>query len=183
MRRSTLVLALAGVALIVVAIVAWLALPRAPLLAPTGGEDCAQAQESNAAAPGLVLEQLSGGHLALQDLAGNVLLVNTWATWCPPCREELPALEAVHRRYRDQGLIVLGVNIGEGRDEVQRFVTRSGLTFPILLDPDEASLRAFESISLPSSFLIDRQGHVRARWLGATCERELEEAILPVLGN
>jgi peroxiredoxin len=176
-------MAAAGLALIVVAFVAWLVLPRSPMRAPADGEDCAPAQEANAAAPELTLEKLSGGRLSLHDLAGDVVLVNTWATWCPPCREELPALEAVHRRYRDQGLIVLGVNIGESRDAVQRFVTRSGLTFPILLDPDEDALRAFGSISLPSSFLIDRRGSVRARWFGATCERKLEGAILPLLGN
>jgi len=183
MRRSPLTLAFAGLALIVVAIVAWYALPREGTLAPAGGEDCAPAQRADAAAPRLTLGLLSGGRLSLEDLAGEVVLVNTWATWCPPCREELPALEAVHRRYDDQGLLVLGVNIGESRDEVQRFVTRSGLTFPILLDPDEEALRAFGSISLPSSFLIDRDGRVRARWFGATCERELEGAILPLLGT
>lgn len=183
MRRSTLTLALTGLALIGVAIVAWYALPREGTLAPAGAEDCAPAQQADAAAPKLTLELLSGGRLSLEDLGGEVVLVNTWATWCPPCREELPALEAVHRRYEDQGLRVLGVNIGESRDEVQHFVTRSGLTFPILLDPNEDALRAFGSISLPSSFLIDRDGRVRARWFGATCERELEGAILPLLGT
>jgi thiol-disulfide isomerase/thioredoxin len=183
MRRSTLVLALAGLALIVIAIIAWLALPRVALVTPAGDDDCAPALEADGPAAELALEQLSGGQLTIQDLAGDVLLLNTWATWCPPCRKELPALEAVYRRYRQQGLIVLGVNIGESREIVERFVTRSGLTFPILLDPDEASLPAFGTISLPSSFLIDRQGNVRARWIGATCERELDEAILPVLGN
>lgn len=182
MRRSTLSLAAAGVALIVLAFVIWLALARGLSKAPAGGEDCAPAQAVEADAPELTLELLLGGQLALQDLHGDVVLLNTWATWCPPCREELPALEAIHRRYRDQGFTVLGVNIGESRDEVRRFVTRSGVTFPNLLDPDEASLRAFKSISLPSSFLIDRQGVMRARWLGATCERELEDAIRPVLG-
>jgi len=182
MQRSTFAFAVAGLALIIIAIVAWHALPRAQAFAPAGSEDCAPAQEADAVAPELTLEELSGRELALQGMAGEVVLVNTWATWCPPCRKELPALEAVHRRYDDQGLIVLGVNVGESRDEVQRFVTRSGLTFPILLDPNEDSLRAFGSISLPSSFLIDRDGKVRARWFGATCERELENAILPLLG-
>ena len=182
-RRSTLVLAVAGMTLIVIAIVVWLVLPQVPGLAPAGDDDCAPAQEANGLAPDLALEQLSGGQLSLQELAGDVVLLNTWATWCPPCRKELPALEAIYRRYREQGFVVLGVNIGETRDLVGSFVTRSGLTFPILLDPDEASLRAFGTISLPSSFLIDRQGTLRARWLGATCERELEEAILPVLGS
>ncbi len=182
-RRSTLALAVAGVALIMIAIIAWLALPRVPSLTPAGDDDCAPAQEADGPAPELELEQLSGGRLTLEDLAGEVVLLNTWATWCPPCRRELPALEAVYRRYREQGFVILGVNIGESGDAVERFVTRSGLTFPILLDPDEASLRAFGTISLPSSFLIDRQGNVRARWIGATCERELDETIPPVLGN
>ncbi len=182
-HRSTLVLTVAGLTLIAIAIVVWLVLPPVQSLAPAGDDDCAPAQEADSPAPELMLEQLPGGQLSVQELAGDVILLNTWATWCPPCRKELPALEAVYRRYRERGFIVLGVNIGEARDVVERFVTRSGLTFPILLDPDEASLRAFGTISLPSSFLIDRLGTVRARWIGATCERELEEAILPLLGH
>ncbi len=79
-RRSTLALAIAGLALIVVAIVAWHAPPRAPLLAPAASEGCAPAQDAEAAAPRLTLEQMSGGWLCLQDLEGEVVLVNTWAT-------------------------------------------------------------------------------------------------------
>lgn len=181
LRTEPMLLTLAGTALIVLAgsvwLAQWLRLPQ-----PSAArEDCAQAIAMGPDGPELALTSLAGDAVSLEGLRGSTVLLNTWATWCPPCRDELPALEAIARRYADRGLIVVGVNIGESRATVQSFVDRSGLTFPIWLDPDEASLRAFVTISLPASFLIDPSGVVRARWLGATCERELEAEILPIL--
>jgi thiol-disulfide isomerase/thioredoxin len=181
MRPSPAAMAATGLALIGLAIAAWLILPAQAVGAPTAAEDCALAQAFEAEAPSLELEALLGGHVTLDGLRGGVVLLNTWATWCPPCRDELPALEAVSRRHAGQGLTIIGVNVGESRQTVQRFIDRSGVTFPVWLDPDEASLRAFGTVSLPSSFLIDAQGIIRARWFGATCERELEAAITPWL--
>ena len=184
MRRAwtePLLLTLAGTVLIVLAGSVWLAQRLRLPAESTPSEACAGAVAVEADAPDLALTSLSGDAVSLEGLRGSVVLLNTWATWCPPCRDELPALEAVSRRYADRGLVVIGVNIGESPATVRAFLDRSGLTFPIWLDPDEASLRAFATISLPSSFLIDASGVVRARWFGATCERELEAEILPVL--
>lgn len=184
MRRAwtePLLLTLAGMVLIVLAGAVWVS-QRARLPAESApSEDCAAAVAVESDAPGLTLTTLAGESVSLERLRGSTVLLNTWATWCPPCRDELPALEAVARRYADRGLVVVGVNIGESPSAVRSFVDRSGLTFPIWLDPGEASLRAFAAISLPSTFLIDPSGVVRARWFGATCERELEAAILPIL--
>lgn len=180
-RIEPLLLTLAGMVLIVLAGTVWISqrvrFPAGPALS----EDCAAAVAAESDAPDLKLTSLAGEEVTLEALRGSTVLLNTWATWCPPCRDELPALEAVARRLADRGLVVVGVNIGETPSAVQSFVERSGLTFLIWLDPGEASLRAFATISLPSTFLIDPAGVVRARWLGATCERELEAAILPIL--
>jgi len=175
-------MAAAGLALIGLAIAAWLGLPSRRATSSGTADDCAPAQAVEGEAPNLELQALAGGRVTLDGLRGRVVLLNAWATWCPPCRDELPALEAVSRRYAGQGLTVVGVNIGESPQAVQHFIDRSGVTFPIWLDPDEASLRAFGTVSLPSSFLIDTDGILRARWFGATCERELEAAINPWLG-
>ncbi len=183
MKLSPGALAAAGLALIGLAIAAWFTLPSHGATTSTPADDCAPVQAVEVEAPSLGLEALAGGVVTLDGLRGHVVLLNAWATWCPPCRDELPALEAVSRRYADRGLTVIGVNIGESPLTVQNFIDRSGVTFPIWLDPEESSLRAFGTVSLPSSFLIDTQGVVRARWFGATCERELEAAIQPWLGS
>lgn len=184
MRRAwiePLVLTLAGTVLIVLAGAVWVSQRGRFPVGPGPSEDCAAAVAVEADAPDLKLTSLAGEQVSLEGLRGSTVLLNTWATWCPPCRDELPALEAVARRYADRGLVVVGVNIGESPSAVRSFVDRSGLTFPVWLDPGEASLRAFATISLPSTFLIDPSGLVRARWFGATCERDLEAAILPIL--
>ncbi len=180
-RIEPLLLTLAGTVLIVLAGAVWISQRSRFPAEPSLSEDCSAAIAVESDAPDLTLTSLAGEQVTLEGLRGSTVLLNTWATWCPPCRDELPALEAVARRFADRGLVVVGVNIGESASAVQSFVDRSGLTFPIWLDPGEASLRAFATISLPSTFLIDPAGLVRARWFGATCERELEAAILPIL--
>lgn len=180
-RGEPLLLAFVGLALMGLAAAVWLARPGRPAVQVAPVEDCAPAVPVTAPAPDLRLTSLAGDAVSLEGLQGSVVVFNTWATWCPPCRDELPALEAVWRRYREAGLVVIGVNIGETQAAVRTFIERTGLTFPIWLDADEASMRAFATISLPSTFLIDPGGTIRARWMGATCERELEAAILPLL--
>jgi thiol-disulfide isomerase/thioredoxin len=122
-----LLLSLAGTALIVVAVSVWLSLRLGDPAALMPSEDCAKAVAERADAPDLVLTSLAGETVSLAGLRGSAVLLNTWATWCPPCRDELPALEAVARRYADRGLVVVGVNIGESRATVESFLDRSGL--------------------------------------------------------
>lgn len=180
-RGEPLLLALVGLALMGLAAAAWLGRSGRPTSQVPSEDACAVAVRVTAPAPDVRLTSLAGDPVSLEGLQGSVVVFNTWASWCPPCRDELPALEAVWRRYREADLVVVGANIGETQAAVQTFIDRSGLTFPIWLDPDEDSMRAFATISLPSTFLIDPTGTVRARWMGATCERELEAAILPLL--
>lgn len=106
--------------------------------------------------------------VTLASLRGQVVLLNTWATWCPPCREEMPDFEAVHKRYREQGLAVIGVNIDEGEadEEVTRFVQGMKIGFSIWRDPNNRFGKRFRVLGVPATLLIDREGMIVRRWQG-----------------
>lgn len=108
------------------------------------------------------------GEVALVSLKGQVVLLNTWATWCPPCREEMPGFETLYQRYRDQGLQVVGVNIDEGQadEKVQRYVEGSGISFPIWRDPLNRFAKRFRVLGVPETFLISREGVIVHHWRG-----------------
>jgi peroxiredoxin len=131
-------------------------------------------------APELQLINLSGEQVRLEDYLGQVVLLNTWATWCPPCRAEMPDLQQYYELHRDEGFTILAVNIGETAALVTDFQQREGLTFPIWLDPQEKTLRALNTNSLPYSVVIDRSGEVQYAWSGATCFSTLESEITPL---
>jgi len=119
------------------------------------------------AAPGFSLPDRSGKEVSLGRLRGKVLLVNFWATWCQPCREELPALQAIWRRYRHLGLVVLGVSADKGdQGIVSDYADRIGIDFPILLDPSGDVRNQYEVIGLPMSYLIGRDGRFSGRVIG-----------------
>jgi len=136
----------------------------------------------NYPAPALVLQDLGGARHALSDYAGQVLLINLWATWCPPCQAEMPLLQQYFERHRDSEFAVIAIEDGDPIAEVQAFVSSYRLTFPIWLDPDhQATDHAFKTISLPSSYVIDRTSRVRLVWLGAISEANLEKYVTPVI--
>ena len=119
-------------------------------------------------APGFVLDSLSGTRLGLAEYRGRVVLLNFWATWCPPCLEEMPSMEALYQRLRQRGMVVLAVSSDEGPpDSVRRFTERLGVTFPVLLDRDGAVSASYGARNLPASFVLDRGGRVIAAALGA----------------
>ena len=117
---------------------------------------------------------LAGDSVPLSSLRGNAVLLNVWATWCPPCREEMPELERLHRTYADSGLRVVAVSIdGQGAEAlVREFVEEFGVTFTILRDPDERVSRIFAMTGVPETFLIDRRGRLVKHWLGKFDGRE-----------
>lgn len=132
-------------------------------------------------APSLSLTDLEGAARSLSDYRGQVVLVNIWATWCPPCREEMPTLESFYREYRDRGFVIIGVNDGDIAIDVRDFVSAYGLTFPVWLDPAYLSESAFNTMNLPSSFVIDRQGQVRLQWVGGIDREKLEQYVVPII--
>jgi peroxiredoxin len=133
-------------------------------------------------APVLALRDLDGAERSLADYRGQVVLVNLWATWCPPCIEEMPNLQRFFDRHRDQGFVVIAIDDGDPLEDVRSFVAKHGLTFPVWLDDTyEATERAFKTSSLPSSYVIDRNGQVRLAWFGAISEPMLEEYVAPLI--
>jgi peroxiredoxin len=131
-------------------------------------------------APDFTLFSLAGPPVSLHQQKGKVVLVNFWTTWCPPCREEMPALQKAHERLADQGLVVLGVNWTQVDNlaDVQAFVAELGLTFPILLDSDGVvSEDLYQVLGLPTSVLIGRDGTVRAIRIGILDLQELESTL------
>lgn len=119
-------------------------------------------------APDFELKTLEGETVKLSDLRGQAVLVNLWATWCPPCRAEMPALEKVYNEYKDQGFVVLAVNMTyqDTFANIDPFVDEYGLTFPILLDETASVGPAYQLRSLPSSYFIDREGIIREVVIG-----------------
>jgi thiol-disulfide isomerase/thioredoxin len=118
-------------------------------------------------APDFTLPALSGDTIRLTAFQGKVVLLNFWATWCIPCRTEMPTLEALHQRYKDAGLAVLTVNMDTlSTASVEAFVQEVAVTFPIGLDPSWSTARVYGVLGLPTTYLIDRKGNVVVREVG-----------------
>ena len=135
----------------------------------------------NFPAPALSLSDLDGRAVSLDDYRGQVVLVNNWATWCPPCRAEMPVLQAFFEDHRRQDFMLVGIEAGEPAAEVARFAEQYGLSFPVWLDPANAALDAFSNSNLPSSYVIDRTGTVVLAWTGPISRKQLENHITPLL--
>ena len=119
-------------------------------------------------APDFELKTLAGETIKLSNLRGQAVLINLWATWCPPCREEMPVLEKMYNEYKDRGFIVLGLNMTYQDDPraIMPFVENYGLTFPILLDETGDAGKAYQLKSLPTSYFINRTGIINEVVIG-----------------
>jgi peroxiredoxin len=119
-------------------------------------------------APAYAAATLAGDTVSLADLSGRAILLNVWATWCIPCREEMPALARTHRALVDSGLVVLGVSVDNARatGEIGRFADEYRIEFMIAHDPGLQVQRTFRTIGVPETFLIDRSGKIVRRWIG-----------------
>ena len=126
------------------------------------------------------LRGLNGETVQLADLRGKPVVINFWATWCPPCIEEMPLLEATAQRYSDR-LVVVGVDYAEDAQTVQAFVDTFGITFPIALDSDGAASAQYYVRSYPTTFFVDAEGVLRAQHLGAL-SNELMNTYLGTVG-
>ncbi len=132
-------------------------------------------------APDLTLTTLGGDPVSLSDYIGQVVLVNLWATWCPPCREEMPTLQAFYEKYKSEGFVLIAIDQGEALPQVNPFVTEFKLTFPVWLDTGSEAGRVFETMNLPSSYVIDRTGQVRLMWIGGISKKNLEKYVPDVI--
>ena len=170
-RALILVVALAGLG--------WLQWSRIPSEAESATK--AAAARVNFPAPDFVLDTLDGKRVTWDDLRGKVVLVNFWATWCPPCRAEASDLQAAYQAHVKGDFVVLAIDNAEEDANVKNFADEYHLTFPILLDRDLQVSQRFQVMALPTSFIVDRNGIIRAVNVGGM-DRAYLEAQLSNLG-
>lgn len=141
-----------------------------------------KAETAKAPAPEFTLKDLSGKELKLSDYKGRVVVVNFWATWCGPCRAEIPSFVKLRDRYHDEGLEIIGISLDEGDQEaVAGFAERFKINYPIVMGTMETVEAYGPMNAIPTTFVIDRQGQVRSRHLGMMSFSEVEDAIKTLL--
>ncbi len=118
-------------------------------------------------APDFTLTDMNGQQVSLSQFRGKVVILNFWATWCPPCREEMPSMEQLYRDYKDKGLVMLAVNVEEnGKKAVEKFLKKNPHSFPILLDTENVAQNTYGVFRFPESFIIDQNGFVVEKIIG-----------------
>ena len=175
-------LALMGIALGLGAV--WIWMSAAPAAATTGGQ--IPSPREGFLAPDFTLELLGGGPVTLSDLRGKAVVINLWASWCPPCRAEMPAIQRVYERSRGRGLEVLAVNTTYQDSEraAMAFIQELGLTFPVPLDRTGTVSRQYQLRALPSTFFVDREGIIRKVIIcGPMGEATIQTAVEEILGQ
>jgi thiol-disulfide isomerase/thioredoxin len=160
-------LAGAGALLLIVALVVALTVDGKPAQART------QAQ----------IPLLDGSTVNLDDYRGQVVLLNFWATWCPPCRAEMPELDAYYRQHRDDGFVLIAVNAGESAELARSFIEANGFSFPVGLDLNGDLTDEFGITGLPVSIVIDADGAIQYRHSGMISREVLDAQVTPLLGG
>jgi thiol-disulfide isomerase/thioredoxin len=134
--------------------------------------------------PKLTLTDTEGVSHSLADYRGQVVLVNLWATWCPPCKEEMPALQAFYDKHKEDGFVIVAINDGDPKADVLQFVKDYELTFPVWLDPTYiATDKAFNTQNLPTSFVIDRGQTIQLMWVGGINSKMLDKYVTPLISE
>ena len=122
------------------------------------------------------LTDLNGKSWTLKDLRGKVVLLNFWATWCPPCRKEMPDLEALYRRLKPQGFVILGISDEEAA-KIEPFINQQGITYPVLLDPGRKVNELFQIQGIPKTFVYDREGKIVAQSIDMRTQKQFLEML------
>ena len=138
------------------------------------GSELAPAPEIGRLAPDFTLVDLEGNQVSLSDFRGKTVFVNFWASWCPPCRAEMPEIEAVYQEYKDRGVVVIGVDIRETEDVVRQFVEQGGYSWIFILDATGAVSNDYRITAIPTSFFIDKDGIIQVVAIGAMTKRAME---------
>jgi cytochrome c biogenesis protein CcmG, thiol:disulfide interchange protein DsbE len=182
-RMKLVALVITGLGLLILGVVSlvFLAGPQAELASTETPWVSVVPSKVSFAAPELNLTDLDGNPTALSKTTGQVVLVNNWAFWCPPCRAELPELQAYYDAHRQQGFQVIGIEAGDEKKDVDYHVKLFKLTYPIWLDPQEQALQVFQNFSLPNTYVIDKTGTVRLAWVGVIDRAMLEKYVTPLL--
>lgn len=154
------------------------------LLLPTPAPAVAQGLAAGSRAPEIELSKLKGGKVKLSRLRGHPVVVTFWGTWCPPCREEFPELDALYRKHHEAGLEVLAVNQRDqelSTKDVQAFVDEFAVTFPVLLDPRGRSRRNYRLVALPTTVFIDSRGSIREVHSGPISREQLARGVASIV--
>lgn len=146
-------------------------------------DDALGAKRMSSPAPALAGDDLDGEPVALADFRGDVVVVNFWATWCVPCRDEQPALERIRRAYQGQGVEFLGVDERDGLAEARAWIEEFDVTYPSIQDPSGSWADDFELFGYPDTFVIDASGTIRWAVYGQIGEEQLRELIDRVLAG
>jgi len=153
------------------------------LLAGCGG-DSTKPPKNGEPAPAFQAETLAGGQVKVPSgHAGEVVVIRFWADWCPYCRKEMTELQPVYARLHGRGLEILAVNVAQDRDTVRRFVEPLGIRYPVLLDPEGATARAYGVNALPITWLLDRHGVVRGKIVGEATAEVFEQRVQALLNG
>lgn len=128
--------------------------------------------------PDFVLTDLDGAQHRLGDYRGQVVIVNFWATWCPPCREEMPSMQRAWEQLKKEGILMLGINVGEDEDTIFQFTANYPVEFPLLMDSDSEIVNQWPVHGLPTTFVLDTEGRIVYRAIGG---REWDDSQLLAL--
>ncbi|MGH2536982.1 MAG: TlpA family protein disulfide reductase [Candidatus Promineifilaceae bacterium] len=158
---------------------AWIAYSREPISAAAGP---VEAPLAGHLAPAFSLTSLSGEQVSLADYRGRPVVLNFWATWCPPCRQEMPALQAASKRFAGRA-VILGVDQGEAQMIVADFASQLAISYPLLLDSDSAVSRAYSVTALPTTLFIDQAGVVREVFAGSLNQAIIEDRLQRLLAE
>ncbi len=135
----------------------------------------------NRPAPGFILTTFKGTRISMEDLRGKPLVINFWASWCPPCRIEAPLIEKTWRAYKNRGLIFLGVNIQDRKEDALNYIREFHITYPNGPDPTGEISIDYGVSGLPVTFFVSRKGEVVRRWVGAIEKRALNSSIEEIM--
>lgn len=125
-------------------------------------------------APDFTLNNMNGQPVSLSDYRGQKVFLNFWASWCPPCRQEMPYMQKLHEEYGDQ-VVILAVNIGENKSTAANFMMQNGLSFPVLLDNDKDTARNYLVRGIPSSYFLDQNGIIKEKVVGGVNYQKMLE--------
>ena len=183
-RNGTGLIVVAGLFLVGLAVILSLAGRKTGTTStPVQVPDSVTPAEVSYPAPDLSLPNINGGQETLADYRDKVVLVNNWATWCPPCKREIPTLQAYFTDHQADGFVIIGIEAGETRNDVQVFVREHDMSYPVWFDLEGAATSAFRNDTLPSSYVIDRTGTVRLAWTGEISREMLEKFVTPLLAG
>lgn len=137
--------------------------------------------ETGKMAPEILLEDMEGKQVQLSDFKGKKVLLNFWASWCGPCEQEMPHMESLYKKYKNDGFVILAVNMTKSekvKNAPEKFAEKHKLTFPILMDRGGVVMKNYEVVAYPTTYFIDSDGIIRSKVLGAVDEEYMEKEIL-----